>query len=142
MAVMGGCTTHPPADENAQQTLSEPTPMTPVAIMAVRHGRYTLVEALPEAGQRDLMQQIVETTIPPTLDANVGGALRHVLARSGYRLCATHEVAALAALPLPAAHYRLGPMTLADALKVLVGSSWTLNVDELTRRICFTRTKP
>ena len=138
---MAGCTTHLPSGEEAQ-TLRAPLPMTPVAIMAVRQGRYTLVEALPEAGQRDLMQQIVETAIPPALDANVGVALRHVLARSGYRLCATPEVAALAALPLPAAHYRLGPMTLADALKVLIGPSWNLIVDDKARRVCFAQMKP
>ena len=74
--------------------------LTPV----VRYGRYTLVELVPEPAQRDLMRQVVEVVIPPSLDTNVGDALRHVLRRSGYRLCDTADATALYALPLPAAH--------------------------------------
>ena len=47
------------------------TDFTPV----VRYGRYTLIELVSEPAQRDLMQQVVETTIPPALDASVGDAL-------------------------------------------------------------------
>ena len=86
--------------------------LTPV----VRYGRYTLVELVPEPAQRDLMRQVVEVVIPPNLDTNVGDALRHVLRRSGYRLCDTADSAALYALPLPAAHLHLGPLMLRDAL--------------------------
>jgi type IV pili sensor histidine kinase/response regulator len=71
-----------------------------------RYGRYTLVELVPEPAQRDLLQQVVEVSIPPMLDASVGDAMRHVLLRSGYRLCDA-EAATLYALPLPAAHLRL-----------------------------------
>jgi type IV pili sensor histidine kinase/response regulator len=53
------------------------------------------------------MRQVVEVVIPPSLDTNVGDALRHVLRRSGYRLCDT-DATALYALPLPAAHLHLG----------------------------------
>ena len=67
----------------------------------VRYGRYTLVEPVPEPAQRDLMRQVVEVVIPPSLDTNVGDALRHVLRRSGYRLCDTADATALYALPLP-----------------------------------------
>lgn len=45
----------------------------------VRYGRYTLVELVPEHHQRDLLQQVVEVTIPPKLDATVGDALQHIL---------------------------------------------------------------
>jgi type IV pili sensor histidine kinase/response regulator len=134
------CTETPPAPERAN-----PPPATtaaisaPTTVPAVRTGRYVLVESLPEEGKRDLMRQVVDITVPPTMDADVGGALRHVLARTGYQLCATPTLFALTRLPLPAAHFHLGPMPLADALQTLAGSAWRLTVDATERRVCFTR---
>lgn len=104
-----------------------------------RYGRYTLVELVPEPAQRDLLQQAVEVSIPPMLDASVGDAMRHVLLRSGYRLCDAPEAAALYALLLPAAHLRLGPLMLRDALLTLAGPAWELSVDDVTRQVCFSR---
>ena len=111
----------------------------PGLIPVARYGRYTLVELVPEPAQRDLTQQVIEVSIPPTFDANVGDALRHVLLRTGYRLCDTTEAAALYALPLPAAHLRLGPLSLRDALLALAGPAWELSVDDASRAVCFTR---
>jgi type IV pili sensor histidine kinase/response regulator len=101
----------------------------PQADAVVRHGRYALLELSPEPAQRDLLRQVVEVSIPPTLDASVGDALHHVLLRSGYRLCESAEAAALYALPLPAAHLDLGPLTLRDALLTLAGPAWDMPVD-------------
>lgn len=56
------------------------------------------------------MQQVVTIEVPPTTDATVGDGLRYVLLRSGYRLCGNAEDDTLLALPLPAAHLRLGPL--------------------------------
>ena len=109
--------------------------LTPV----VRYGPYTLVELVPEPAQRDLMRQVVEVVIPPSLDTNVGDALRHVLRRSGYRLCDTADAAALYALPLPAAHLHLGPLMLRDALLTLAGPAWDVSVDDGARQVCFRR---
>lgn len=67
------------------------TDLTPV----VRYGRYTLIELVPEPAQRDLMRQVVDVVIPANLDINVGDALRHVLRRSGYRLCDTADATAM-----------------------------------------------
>lgn len=111
------------------------TDLTPV----VRYGRYTLIELVPEPAQRDLMRQVVEVVIPPNLDINVGDALRHVLRRSGYRLCDTADATALYALPLPAAHLHLGPLILRDALLTLAGPAWDLTVDDGARQVCFRR---
>ena len=111
------------------------TDLTPV----VRYGRYTLVELVPEPAQRDLMRQVVEVVIPPSLDTNVGDALRHVLRRSGYRLCDTADATALYALPLPAAHLHLGPLMLRDALLTLAGPAWDVSVDDGARQVCFRR---
>ena len=109
--------------------------LTPV----VRYGRYTLIELVSEPAQRDLMRQVVEVVIPPSLDTNVGDALRHVLRRSGYRLCDTADATALYALPLPAAHLHLGPLMLRDALLTLAGPAWDVSVDDGSRQVCFRR---
>ena len=111
----------------------------PSLIPVARYGRYTLVEMVPEPAQRDLLRQVIEISIPPTLDASVGDALRHVLLRTGYRLCDAPDAASLFTLPLPAAHLRLGPLPLRDALLALAGSAWELSVDDASRAVCFTR---
>ncbi|MCW5706936.1 PilL N-terminal domain-containing protein [Shinella sp.] len=114
----------------------------PDFIPVQRQGRYTLVELAPASAQRDLMRQLVETNFPPSRKATVGDGLRQVLGRSGYRLCANAERAALHALPLPASHYRMGPMMLRDALLTLAGPGWDLSVDDGARQVCFTRARP
>ena len=111
----------------------------PSLIPVARYGRYTLVEMVPEPAQRDLRRQVIEISIPRTLDASVVDALRHVLLRTGYRLCDAPDAASLFTLPLPAAHLRLGPLPLRDALLVLAGSAWELSVDDASRSVCFTR---
>ncbi|GHU38545.1 secreted protein [Betaproteobacteria bacterium] len=116
---------------------SRAMPAPPDIVPVTRQGRYTLLELTPEPAQRHLMRQIVEVSIPPTLDTNVGDALRHVLLHSGYRLCDTPEAATLYAFPLPASHWRLGPMTLRNALLMLAGPAWELSVDEASRQVCF-----
>jgi type IV pili sensor histidine kinase/response regulator len=103
----------------------------------VRYGRYTLVELAPTEAQRNLLLQVVDVAVPDTLHATVGDALRHVLQRSGYRLCSGPETDALNALPLPVAHYQLGPMALRDALLTLAGPAWELHADDGARRVCF-----
>lgn len=115
----------------------------PELIPVVRYGRYTLVELAPTAAQRDLLLQIVDFNLPEDTKASVGEGLRLVLKRSGYRLCQTTPTnTELFALPLPAAHRRLGPMTLRDALLTLAGSAWELQVFETTRVICFNQPRP
>ncbi|WP_425598361.1 PilL N-terminal domain-containing protein [Citrobacter freundii] len=105
----------------------------------VRYGRYTLVELAPASAQQDLLLQVVDVSIPDTRSATVGDALHHVLLRSGYQLCPVGDITALNSLPLPASHYRLGPMLLRDALLTLAGPAWDLKVDDGARRICFNR---
>ena len=106
----------------------------------LRYGRYPLVSTEPTPEQRDLLAQLIEVTIPPTLNPSVQDALHHVLQRSGYSLCpSTPSVQVLFTRPLPAAHYRLGPITLRNALQVLAGPAWPLTVDEVSRSVCFSQ---
>lgn len=135
-----------PATATVNAAVESPSAITtdtePPSAPVVRYDRYTLVELVAEPAQRDLMQQIVDITVPPTLDATVGDALHYVLLRSGYRLCTNAEATTLYTLPLPAAHLHLGPLTLRDALLTLAGPAWDLFVDDAFRQVCFERGQP
>lgn len=105
----------------------------------VRYGRYTLVSTLPESGQRDLMAQIIDVNIPANMKPNVRDAMQYVMDRSGYSLCSadTGHVNILYTRPLPAAQYKLGPMSLRNTLQVLAGPAWQVKVDEVNRQVCY-----
>ncbi|MFY0750983.1 PilL N-terminal domain-containing protein [Pseudomonas sp. NFX5] len=108
----------------------------------LRYGRYTLVSTEPTTEQRDLLAQIIEVNIPSSLSPSVQDALQYVLQRSGYSLCPdTATVKVLFTRPLPAAHYRLGPIPLRSALQVLAGPAWQLTTDEVGRSVCFEQQK-
>lgn len=137
-----GCATTaaPVVPPPIEQAISIPEPAAPELVPVVRYGRYTLVELAPTAAQRDLLLQTIDVSMPEDARATVGDGLRHVLKRSGYGLCQTaHAVIELYALPLPAAHLHLGPMTLRDALLTLAGPAWELHADDRARQICFER---
>src|SRR3989344_3795644 len=132
--------TAPLAPDAVEEIAPAPAPATPEFIPVVRYGRYTLVELTPAAAQRDLLLQTIDVSMPEVARATVGDGLRHVLKRSGYQLCETaHAVIELYALPLPAAHLHLGPMSLRDALLTLAGPAWKLHADDRARQVCFER---
>ena len=105
----------------------------------VRYGRYTLVSTLPESGQRDLMAQIIDVSIPAHMKPNLRDAMQYVMDRSGYSLCSADSghVNILYTRQLPAAQYKLGPMTLRNTLQVLAGPAWQVKVDEVNRQVCY-----
>ncbi|MFT3803473.1 MAG: PilL N-terminal domain-containing protein [Burkholderiaceae bacterium] len=139
-ALIGGCATAPtPPPETPAAVAPDPSPE---FVPVVRYGRYTLIELAPSAAQQDLLLQVVEVSTPDTLHATVADALRHVLRRSGYQLCGGQDTDALGRLPLPAAHYQLGPLVLRDALLTLTGPAWDLHVDDGTRLVCFSHVSP
>lgn len=142
-ALTAGCaTTLSPPPSTSSHTSShaaESVLPPPADVRVVRYGRYTLVELAPTEAQRNLMLQVVDMAVPDTLDATVGDALRHVLQRSGYQLCSGPQTDALNALPLPAAHYLLGPIVLRDALLTLAGPAWELHADDGARQVCFSQ---
>lgn len=132
-----GCATAPEPITPAPDAVVPADVPTLDQVPVVRSGRYTLVEIVPERGQRDPMEQIVDVAIPATMTPTVGEALRYVLLRSGYRLCEGDEATReLDALPLPAVHLHLGPLTLRQALEILIGSARELTVDEASRQVC------
>ncbi|MGO3130328.1 MAG: PilL N-terminal domain-containing protein [Alcaligenes sp.] len=144
-ALLSGCaTTTVPTEAPLPEVASlVPESTQPEYIPVLRSGRYTLVELAPWATQRDLLLQVIHVSLPEDARATVGDGLRHALKRSGYQLCeSAHGVIELYSLPLPLAHWHLGPMTLRDALLTLVGPAWELQMDDVVRRICFVRSNP
>jgi type IV pili sensor histidine kinase/response regulator len=106
----------------------------------LRTGRYTLVSTAAQAGQSNLLEQTVQIRIPTRLKATVADGMKHTLDRSGYQLCSAKGKPALETLfsrPLPAAHYELGPMPLHAALQLLGGPSYQLQVEPVTREVCY-----
>ncbi len=135
----GGCATTTVPSEPPAALVAAALEPAPEFVPVVRYGRYTLVELAPTAAQQDLLLQVVDVAVADTLHASVGDALRYVLLRSGYKLCGGADTDAFQSLPLPVAHYRLGPLLLRDALLTLTGPAWDMNVDDGARQVCFTR---
>lgn len=136
--LLTGCTTSQRVTAPVQATTVSAEPESDVPV--IRYGRYTLVELTPSAAQRNLLDQVVDISIPTHARPRLGDALRYTLRHSGYRLCDPDSTTStLFALPLPGAHFHLGPLTLREALTTLTGPGWSLQVDNTTRQICFTR---
>ena len=149
LALVASCATHTPqAPKPAFDSSRNPDMLTPDLYPSgavpekepvVRYGRYTLVSTFPDSGQRDLMAQIIDISIPANMHPNVRDAMQYVVDRSGYSLCSadTGHVNILYTRPLPAAQYKLGPMTLRNTLQVLAGPAWQVKVDEVNRQVCY-----
>ena len=105
-------------------------------------GRYSLMTATPTAAQAALLVAVITVQFPQRIQT-VGEAVPYLLQRSGYRLATTESIgadtAALFALPLPAVHRNLGPMTVRDALAILAGPAFYLVQDPVHRLITFER---
>jgi len=134
--------THPEIDGGANRLHLSRSPADESHPSELRYGRYTLVSTEPTTEQRDLLAQIIDVSIPSNLNPSVQEAMHYVLQRSGYSLCpAAEPVKIVFTRPLPAAHYRLGPISLRNALQVLAGPAWQLTIDEVSRSVCFERQK-
>mgnify|MGYP001557679380 FL=1 len=105
-------------------------------------GRYSLISATPTEAQAELLAATITVRFPERIQT-VGEAVPYLLQRSGYRLAAAEflgpDTAALFALPLPAVHRNLGPMTVRDALAILAGPAFHLVQDPVHRLITFER---
>lgn len=148
VALLSGCSTSTPykdppltAMSAAKMPMAAQYPAIALQIEPspnVRLGRYTKANTSPRPEQLDLLSQVIDIHIPQSLTTNVQHALNYILRYSGYSLCpATSELRQLYMYPLPASHYRLGPITLRNAVVTLAGSAWRPIVDEKARSICF-----
>jgi len=106
----------------------------------IQTGRYSMYSSAPTQAQSELLEATVTVQLPDRVQT-IGETVRYLLQRSGYRLAATESTApetlALFALPLPAVHRHLGPMTLREALETLAGPAFHLVQDPVHRLITF-----
>ena len=106
----------------------------------IQVGRYSTQPLMATAAQADLLSTTITLTFPARV-YTVGEAVQYLLQRSGYRLAAEAVIepatADLLALPLPAVHRSLGPMTLMQALETLAGPVFHLIHDPVHRLISF-----
>ncbi|MDG0300257.1 response regulator [Klebsiella quasipneumoniae] len=132
LLMLGGC-------KSPQQPVAPALePATPPAPEVVRYDRYLLINTRPDEAQRNPLHQIVNINLPLNLKLTVGDAFTWLLKQSGYSLCVDdHPTQFLAGKPLPLSQYRLGPMRLEEALKMLAGPSWLMQTDVLNREVCF-----
>lgn len=147
MIALAGCSTPPPPPASAPAAppalpAASLKPKTPLPAW-VRQDRYTLVTTRPTLEQRQPLYQLVNVQIAPALNATVGEALRHVLKRSGYALCAdSAAVDRLFRRPLPAVQHQFGPISLLDALTIIGGPAWRLDIDPVDRTVCYALRMP
>jgi len=106
----------------------------------IQVGRYSLLAATPTSAQAELLSTTLSVQFPERIQT-VGEAVRYLLQRSGYRLAQLKslgpDTTALFALPLPAVHRSLGPITLRGALETLAGPAFHLVQDPIHRLLSF-----
>ena len=108
----------------------------------IQTGRYSAVLAKPTWPQRHILDITINVTIPEDRHT-IGQSIRYLLRRSGYRLSDSLQTDSRQLLdkPLPAVHRRLGPMTLKDALSVLMAPAFVLVDDPVQRVIRYEKAK-
>ncbi|CRL66028.1 PFGI-1 class ICE element type IV pilus protein PilL2 [Proteus vulgaris] len=103
----------------------------------IRYDRYLLINTSPTLAQREPLEQVIDIHIPTSQQSTVSDAMRYILQPSGYSLCkTTSSNQVLYNQKLPVIHHQLGPMRLKQALQVLAGVAWQLEIDVVQRIVC------
>lgn len=103
----------------------------------VRYDRYLLVSTSPSVAQRAPLEQVIDIRIPASLSPTVADAMRYALRQSGFSLCPVIPAnAVLYNNALPGVQHQLGPIRLIEALQILAGPAWQLDVDPVQRVVC------
>ncbi|EPT9149128.1 TPA: hypothetical protein ACNV0S_002023 [Proteus mirabilis] len=103
----------------------------------MRYDRYLLINISPTLAQSDPIEQIIDVHIPTSQQSPVSDAMRYILQPSGYSLCkTTSSNQVLYNQKLPVVHHQLGPMRLKQALQILAGVAWQLEIDVVQRIVC------
>jgi conjugative transfer region protein (TIGR03748 family) len=107
---------------------------------AANIGRYLSVAQKPLSSQRDLLSQTIQLRFPQPVQT-IGDAIDHLLRYSGYSLVSeskrTSVLKNTLQKTLPLVDREFGPMTLRDALTILIGTAFTLVEDPLNREVDF-----
>ncbi|AHF01394.1 hypothetical protein THIAE_06075 [Thiomicrospira aerophila AL3] len=103
-----------------------------------RIGRYTSATPGPAPYQTNLLSSVIHLTLPREIN-RIGDAYTVLLSESGYRLSSEQDpnIHQLFNQPVPAVHRQIGPMQLIQALEVLAGEQWMININPVLRTISF-----
>ena len=107
----------------------------------IAYGRYQTISTQPRAEQADVLSAVIQVHFSPSI-RTINDAIQDLLRYSGYALIDSAsqslELQNTLKKPLPLMHRDLGPLSLRQALSVLVGSSFDLAIDRLNRTVNFT----
>lgn len=110
----------------------------PTGLVSV--GRYLTVDSQPQNEQMDLLAVMIQVHFLPKIKT-VGDAIDDLLRYSGYSLIEEQQQSVdlknTLGKPLPFVNRNLGPVTLRQALAVLIGPAFHLVADPLHRTIHF-----
>lgn len=152
--MLTGCAGHmtrpssvPPSNPAANRTDAQTNPavfgndqVKTLEPIRVQTGRYSVVTARPSAEQIDPLLMVVDVRLPRDI-LTVKDAAEYLLRHSGYRLADPDEHSPKAQVlldqTLPDVQRHLGPITLQDALRILGGPAFRLQVDPVNRVVTY-----
>lgn len=109
-----------------------------LAVQEQRVGRYTIVKIAPTASEVEPLSAIKALRFPEHIQ-DVYSAIVHLMQQTGYTLKLNEDTRQLLTdLKLPQAHRELSPLSIIDALHILLGDVWEIRVDHKFREISVT----
>ena len=128
--VLTACTNN--TKDNTKAIVSNKTESTSIPVLQTN--RYTIVE-LDDPLNKYVLDQIINISLPKNVNLTVQGGMNYVLNQSGYSLCDSDIV--LYRSYLPKVHYKIGPISVQNALLVMAGPALDLVIDDVEREVCF-----
>jgi conjugative transfer region protein (TIGR03748 family) len=121
------------------EAVAQPKPPAVVVAQMQRLARYTMAKLEPDQAQQNPLASTISIHLPRESVQTVGDAVRYLLLRTGYRLAdgLPNEVAEVLALSLPDVHRQLGPYSVTEALNVLLGAAYALDIDPSRRMVAY-----
>lgn len=110
-------------------------------INTLQISRYATVAVMPSDAQINPLESVVQIHFPPNTQT-IGQAINLLLNNTGFSLAPqeqlSNEVLSTLSKPLPIVDRSLGPVTIHQALSVLIGENvFTIDVNELKREVNF-----
>lgn len=99
-----------------------------------RIDRYTIINNIETPAQENPLLVVVSMKFTEAT-ITVKQAIEALLRQSGYKLDNNYEAAKIGNFKLPKVHREIGPIALLRAIRVLLGSAWDLQIDEVSRTI-------
>lgn len=101
--------------------------------------RYTSINNIETPAQANPLDVVVSIKFAKSI-ITVKQAIDRLLISSGYTLDSNYEAEKINNFKLPQVHRKIGPIALKRAIKVLIGSAWNFQIDEVSRSIQIVQT--